>query len=138
MRIEFSSCPGRGLLLLALPLFLQAQLVPSPAPPRGQDAVSRVWAADNGDGTYKNPILYADYSDPDAIRVGEDYYMTASSFNETPGLPILHSKDMVNWKLVNYAIQDVLPKEHFSVPRRGDAVWAPSIRFHKGEFYIYW
>lgn len=99
--------------------------------------VSEVWTADQGKN-YKNPILYADYSDPDAIRVGEDYYMTASSFNETPGLPILHSKDMVNWKLVNYAIQDVLPKEHFSVPRRGDAVWAPSMRFHKGEFYIYW
>jgi hypothetical protein len=66
---------------------------------------------------YRNPILYADYSDPDAIRVGDDYYMTASSFNETPGLPILHSKDMVNWKLVNYAIQDILPKEHFSVPK---------------------
>jgi len=99
--------------------------------------VSEVWTADQGKN-YRNPILYADYSDPDAIRVGEDYYMTASSFNEAPGLPILHSKDMVNWKLVNYAIQDVLPKEHFSVPRRGDAVWAPSIRFHKGEFYIYW
>jgi beta-xylosidase len=65
----------------------------------------------------QKPVLYADYSDPDAIRVGDDYYMTASSFNETPGLPILHSKDMVNWKLVNYAIQDILPKEHFSTPK---------------------
>lgn len=100
--------------------------------------VSEVWVSDLGNGNYKNPVLYSDYSDPDAIRVGDDYYMTASSFNEAPGLPILHSKDMINWKLVNYAIQEVLPKEHFSVPRRGDAVWAPSIRFHKGEFYIYW
>ena len=99
--------------------------------------VSEVWAADLGKN-YKNPILDADYSDPDVTRVGDDYYMTASSFNEAPGLPILHSKDMVNWNLVNYAIQDVLPKDHFSVPRRGNAVWAPSIRFHKGEFYIYW
>ena len=99
--------------------------------------VSEVWTADQGKN-YRNPILYADYSDPDVIRVGDDYYMTASSFNETPGLPILHSKDMVNWKLVNYAIQDILPKEHFSTPKRGDGVWAPSMRFHNGEFYIYW
>ena len=99
--------------------------------------VSEVWTADLGKN-YKNPILHADYSDPDVIRVGNDYYMTASSFNEAPGLPILHSKDMVNWKLVNYAVEDVLPAEHFSVPKRGDGIWAPSIRFHKGEFYIYW
>ncbi|WP_435524065.1 glycoside hydrolase 43 family protein [Chryseobacterium indoltheticum] len=78
------------------------------------------------------------YSDPDVTRVGDDYYMTASSFNEAPGLPILHSKDMVNWKLVNYALPDVLPAKNFSTPKRGDGVWAPAIRFHKGEFYIYW
>lgn len=99
--------------------------------------VSEVWTADQGKN-YRNPVLYADYSDPDVIRVGDDYYMTASSFNETPALPILHSKDMVNWKLVNYAIQDILPKEHFSAPKRGDGVWAPSMRFHNSEFYIYW
>lgn len=99
--------------------------------------VSEVWTADQGEN-YRNPILYADYSDPDVIRVGNDYYMTASSFNEAPGLPILHSKDMINWKLVNYAIQDILPDDHFSTPKRGDGVWAPSIRFHKDEFYIYW
>ena len=99
--------------------------------------VSEVWTADQG-GNYRNPILYADYSDPDVIRVGNDYYMTASSFNEAPGLPVLHSKDMISWKLVNYAIRDIIPTEHFSVPKRGDGVWAPSIRFHKGEFYIYW
>ncbi|WP_312766100.1 glycoside hydrolase 43 family protein [Epilithonimonas sp.] len=100
--------------------------------------VSEVWVSDLGNGMYKNPVLYADYSDPDVIRVGDDYFMTASSFNEMPGLPILHSKDMINWKLVNYAITDLVPKEHFDKPRRGDGVWAPSIRFHKGEYYIYW
>lgn len=100
--------------------------------------VSEVWVSDLGNGTYKNPVLYSDYSDPDAIRVGDDYFMTASSFNEMPGLPILHSKDMINWKLVNYAITDLIPKEHFNQPRRGDGVWAPSIRFHNGEYYIYW
>ncbi|KGO85111.1 glycoside hydrolase [Flavobacterium rivuli WB 3.3-2 = DSM 21788] len=100
--------------------------------------VSQVWVADQNDGTYKNPILYADYSDPDVIRVGDDFYMVASSFNETPGLPILHSIDMINWQLVNYAITDVLPLEHYNIPQRGNGVWAPAIRYHKGEFYIYW
>jgi len=100
--------------------------------------VSDVWVADNGDGTYKNPILYADYSDPDVVRVGDDYYMTASSFNATPGLPILHSKDMVNWKIINYALQQQIPVETFNIPQHGNGVWAPSIRFHNEELYIYW
>ena len=68
-----------------------------------------MWQADLGNGKYRNPILYADYSDPDAIRVGEDYFMIASSFCNAPGLPILHSKDLVNWKVVNYAL-DELPE----------------------------
>lgn len=99
---------------------------------------SNVWVSDLGNGTYKNPVLYADYSDPDAIRVGDDFFMTASSFNEAPGLPILHSTDMINWKLVNHALPDVFPIKHFSTPKRGDGVWAPSIRFHNNEYYIYW
>jgi beta-xylosidase len=65
-------------------------------------SVSRVWVADLGDGNYKNPVLHADYSDPDVIRVGDDYYLTASSFNATPGLPILQSKDLVNWRIVSH------------------------------------
>ena len=70
---------------------------------QNQDSkISKVWVADNGDGTYKNPILYADYSDPDIERVGDDYYMVASSFNCAPGLPILHSNDLVNWKVLGY------------------------------------
>uniref|UniRef100_UPI0040472A83 glycoside hydrolase family 43 protein n=1 Tax=Mariniflexile sp. TaxID=1979402 RepID=UPI0040472A83 len=100
--------------------------------------VSGVWVADNGDGTYKNPIIYADYSDPDVVRVGDHYYMTASSFNATPGLPILHSKDMVNWKLINHALPQQVPNEIFKVPQHGNGVWAPSIRYHQNEFYIYW
>jgi len=100
--------------------------------------ISKVWAADNGDGTYKNPIINADYSDPDAIRVGEDYYMTASSFNAVPGLPILHSKDLVNWQLINHVFREQEPKAIFAKPQHGGGVWAPSIRFHAGEFYIYY
>ena len=100
--------------------------------------VSKVWVADNGDGTYKNPIINADYSDPDAIRVGDDFYMTASSFNAVPGLPILHSKDLVNWQLINHVFSEQEPKDIFAKPQHGGGVWAPAIRFHAGEFYIYY
>lgn len=99
---------------------------------------SKVWVADQGNGTYKNPILYADYSDPDAIRVGDDYYMTASSFNCIPGLPILHSKDLVNWKLIGYALSKQMPLEVYNKPQHGNGVWAPCIRYHNNEFYIYY
>jgi beta-xylosidase len=102
------------------------------------DPISKVWVADNGDGTYKNPILHADYSDPDAVRVGDDFYMTASSFNAAPGLPILHSKDLVNWRLVNYVFTRQVPPGVFDKPQHGGGVWAPSIRYHNGEYYIFY
>lgn len=100
--------------------------------------VSKVWVADNGDGTYKNPVLHADYSDPDAIRVGDDYYMVSSSFEDVPGLPILHSKDLVNWTIIGHALKRLPPFEHFSIPRHGEGVWAPSLRYRNGEFYLYY
>ena len=95
-----------------------------------------VWVSDNGDGSYNNPIVYADYSDPDVIRVGDDYYMTSSSFSHFPGLPILHSKDLVNWAIIGHAAHRY-PYEAFNEPQHGMAIWAPSIRYHEGEFYIY-
>ena len=100
--------------------------------------VSSVWVADQANGNYKNPILHADYSDPDAIRVGDDYYMTASSFNHAPGLPILHSKDLVNWKIIAHALPRQIPELVFNKVQHGNGVWAPSIRYHEEEFYIYW
>lgn len=100
--------------------------------------LSKVWVADQGNGTYKNPIVHADYSDPDAVRVGEDFYMTASSFNAVPGLPILHSKDLVNWRLINHVFTAQEPLDVFNKPQHGNGVWAPAIRFHKGEFYIFY
>lgn len=103
-----------------------------------QNNISGTWVADQGNGTYKNPILHADYSDPDACRVGDDYYMTSSSFNCIPGLQILHSKDLVNWTLIGYAIDRLTPDSVFSHPVHGGGVWAPAIRYHKGEFYIYY
>ena len=103
-----------------------------------QSTVSKVWVADNGDGTYKNPIVNADYSDPDAIRVGDDFYMISSSFEDVPGLPILHSKDLVNWGIIGHALQRLQPYNHFSKPQHGSGVWAPAIRYHNNEFYIYY
>ena len=99
--------------------------------------ISNVWVSDLGNGNYKNPVLYADYSDPDVCRVGDDYYMVASSFGNVPGLPILHSFDLVNWTIVGHAIQQMTPEDRFSTMQHGNGVWAPSIRYHNNEFYIY-
>ncbi len=99
---------------------------------------AQVWSPDNGDGTYSNPIIHADYSDPDAIRVGNDFYMVSSSFEDTPGLPILHTKDLVNWTIIGHALPRQIPLGHFSKTQHGNGVWAPSIRFHQGEYYIYY
>ena len=115
-------------LLIAMPLAAQQG-----------NYVSEVWCPDQGNGTYKNPVLYADYSDPDACRVGDDFYLTASSFNCLPGLPILHSKDLVNWTIIGHAIPYALaPVETPEHPQHGNHVWAPAIRHHNGEFYIFW
>ncbi len=100
--------------------------------------ISKVWLADNGDGTYKNPVINADYSDPDAIRVGDDYYMVSSSFIHIPGLPILHSKDLVNWKIIGHALKKQPPYDVYDKVQHGAGVWAPSIRYHNNEFYIYY
>ncbi len=96
----------------------------------------KMWIADNGDGTYRNPILYTDYSDPDVIRVNTDYYMVASSFCNSPSVPVLHSKDLVNWKVISYAMEK-LPFDNYQKPMHGCGAWAPSIRFHMGYFYIF-
>ncbi len=94
------------------------------------------WISDQADGTYKNPVLYADYSDPDVIQHGDDFYMISSSFNCTPGLPVLHSRDLVNWKLINHAVKN-LPHPRYEEFHSGSGIWAPSIRFHQGLFWIF-
>ena len=91
--------------------------------------------ADLENGMYRNPVLYGDYSDPDVIRVGADYYMVSSSFCNAPALPLLHSKDLVNWKVINYICRKI-PEDRYKDPVHGCGVWAPSIRYHKDEFYV--
>ncbi|RAJ77467.1 beta-xylosidase [Chitinophaga dinghuensis] len=119
-----------GCMLLALAAM--------PALAQQKNDISQVWVSDNGNGTFKNPVLYADYSDPDAIRVGDDYYMIASSFDAVPGLPILHSKDLINWRIIGHALHRQPPFDHFSATQHGNGVWAPAIRYHNGEFLIYY
>jgi beta-xylosidase len=107
-----------------------------------------------GAQTYTNPILYADYSDPDVIRVGTDYYMVASSFHFSPGIPVLRSRDLVHWTIVGHVLPRLpfgplydMPGPHtltdkVSRPIGGtkyaSGVWAPSIRYREGRFYVYW
>ena len=104
---------------------------------------------------YANPVIHADYSDPDVIRVGEDYFLVASSFHFSPGLPVLQSKDLVNWKIIGhvlnrlsfhpsydmvppYTLTDALSKPVGEGMRYAGGVWAPSIRYHNKRFYVYW
>jgi beta-xylosidase len=89
-------------------------------------------------GEYRNPILHADYSDPDAIRVGDKYYLVSSSFNNAPGLPLLESPDMVNWTLVGHALPQQVPLDVFALPQHGKGVWAPCLRYHDGKFWIFY
>ena len=107
-----------------------------PPPDEIKPETAYPWTPDQGDGTYCNPILFADYSDPDVIRVGEDYYLVASSFNCTPGLPILHSRDLVNWTIIHHALKN-LPDPRYAEVQPGCGVWAPAIRFHAGKFWIF-
>ncbi|HEX8601979.1 MAG TPA: glycoside hydrolase 43 family protein, partial [Pseudoduganella sp.] len=106
-------------------------------------------------GRYTNPIIHADYSDPDVIRVGEDYFLVASSFHFSPGLPVLQSKDLVHWKIAGhvlpkldfhpsydmvppYTLTDSISKPVGAGMRYAGGVWAPSIRQHGKRFYVYW
>lgn len=105
---------------------------PGPPPPPGPSPT-----APREKGTYRNPILFSDWSDPDVIRVDGDYWLVASSFHEVPGLPILHSKDLVHWTLAGHAAPR-LPSPRYDVPRHGGGVWAPSIRFDGGFFHVWY
>lgn len=117
---------------LALALVLGGSSLPAQA---------QTWTADNGDGTFTNPLFYDEFSDPDLIRVGEDYYLTGTTMHSQPGLPILHSRDLVNWKLLGYAFDrmDLGPDMRLEGGKEayGQGIWAPSFRYHDGTFYIF-
>lgn len=102
----------------------------------GSSDCKRLWVPDQGDGTYINPIIHADYPDPDVVRVGDDFYLTASSFANMPGLPILHSRDLVNWRIVNYVVER-FPFDDYDQVQHGRGIWAPSLRYHEGRFWVF-
>lgn len=101
---------------------------------------AQTWTADNGNGTFTNPLFYDEFSDPDLIRVGEDYYLTGTTMHTMPGLPILHSRDLVNWSLLTYALDTLDLGPEFRLEGGeiyGQGIWAPCLRYHKGTFYIF-
>jgi beta-xylosidase len=128
----------RGTLLAKSGAILLAACALVGAKPQPSAPLSKVWAPDEGDGTYKNPVLYADYSDPDVIRSGSDFYLVASSFNASPGIPVLRSRDLVGWQLVGHVFDVQEPRATYAAPAHGGGAWAPAIRKHGGLFYVYW
>ena len=124
------------LLSSILPVYgLQAQNTGADAPP-----VS--WTADNGNGTFTNPLFYDEFSDPDILRVGDDYYLAGTTMHTVPGLVILHSKDLVNWENISYCFDRFdFTEDRFSLKNHeeiyGQGVWAPCIRYANGQFYVF-
>ena len=100
---------------------------------------AQVWRADQGDGTYRNPVLFADYPDPDIIRVGEDFYFITTTFANAPGMTILHSKDLVNWQIAGHLMDRLEGNPRYDLSDGGDyrrGFFAASMRHHKGTFYV--
>ena len=100
------------------------------------------WTADNGNGTFTNPLFYDEFSDPDILRVGDDYYLVGTTMHTVPGLVILHSKDLVNWENVSYCFDRFdFSDDAFSLKNHqeiyGQGVWAPAIRYANGQFYVF-
>src|SRR3954464_7318430 len=104
-------------------------------------ARAQTWTPDNGNGTYTNPLFYEEFSDPDIIRVGEDFYLTGTTMHSMPGLPVLHSRDLVNWRFLSYASDelDLGPAYRLEGGQSiyGQGHWAPSFRYHDGTFHIF-
>jgi len=104
-------------------------------------AAAQTWTSDNGNGTFTNPLFYDEFSDPDLIRVGDDFYLTGTTMHAMPGLPVLHSTDLVNWELLSYALDelDLGPAFRLEDGKEiyGKGIWAPSFRYHDGTFHIF-
>ena len=101
---------------------------------------TQTWTADNGDGSYTNPIFYDEFSDPDLIKVDDWFYMTGTTMHTMPGLPVLRSKDLVNWEFLSYAVDKLDLGSEYRLEGGniyGRGIWAPSFRYHDGTFYIF-
>ena len=105
-------------------------------------AQAQSWTADNGNGTFTNPLFYDEFSDPDIIRVGDDYYLAGTTMHSVPGLVILHSKDLVNWENISYCFDRFdFTEDRFALKNHqeiyGQGIWAPAIRYANGQFYVF-
>lgn len=102
---------------------------------------AHTWVADNGNGSFTNPIFYDEFSDPDLIRVGDHFYMVGTTMHAVPGLPVLRSRDLVNWTFLTYAMPGFGAGDEFRLAggreSYGQGIWAPCIRYHAGTFYIF-
>ncbi len=108
----------------------------------GVQAQNKSWTADNGNGTFTNPLFYDEFSDPDILRVGDDYYLAGTTMHAVPGLVILHSKDLVNWENISYCFDRFdFDDDAFSLKNHkeiyGQGIWAPCIRYANGQFYVF-
>ena len=124
---------------MRLTTFLSAVLLTAAMTAQAQ---TTSWTADNGNGTFTNPLFYDEFSDPDVLRVGDDYYLAGTTMHSVPGLVILHSKDLVNWENVSYCFDRFdFPDDKFSLKNHqeiyGQGIWAPCIRWNNGKFYLY-
>jgi xylan 1,4-beta-xylosidase len=124
--------------LLALILTLSA--APSVVSAAATDAAKH-WTADNGNGTYSNPLFYEEFEDPDVIRVGDTYYLAGTTMHMNPAVQLMRSKDLVNWELAGYCMDrlDLGPAFRLEDGRGvyGRGIWAPCIRHHNGMFYVF-
>ena len=128
--------PGRGLTVM--PRFRVAALAALLALTAGAGP-AQVWRSDQGDGSFRNPVLYADYPDPDVIRVGRDYYLASTTFANVPGITILHSRDLINWTIASHLVDRLegLPQYDLkggNAYRKG--LYASSLRYHDGTYYL--
>jgi len=129
------------LLAYASLLVLNAGVLAAATPdsPGTSADVAKHWVADNGNGTYSNPLFYEEFEDPDVIRVGEDYYLAGTTMHMNPGLIVMHSRDLVNWELASYCVDHLDLGPRFRLEGGniyGQGIWAPSIRYHEGTFYV--
>ncbi len=122
-------------------MLLGAGVAAAAAPATVSTAPGTTWIADNGNGTFTNPLFYDEFSDPDLIRVGDWFYMTGTTMHAVPGLPLLRSRDLVNWEFVSWALPGFGPGPEYRLEQGrevyGQGIWAPCIRYHDGRFHIF-
>ena len=124
----------RRFMRSAAAIVLAACMLPVPVQAAGSTS------SDNGDGTFTNPVIYSDVPDLDVIRVEDNYYMVSTTMHLSPGMPIMKSKDLVNWEIVNYCYDILDDSDELSLRNGkeayGDGTWAASIKYHDGKFYV--